>query len=89
MPVISMFYGIIISMYYLDTKQHNLPHIHVLYAEFTAVFSLPNGDLLEGNFPSNKTKLVLAWIELRKEDLLADWQLAVTGNKVFRIDPLK
>lgn len=89
MPVISMFYGIIISMYYLDTKQHNLPHIQVSYAEFSAVFSLPNGDLLEGNFPGNKTKLVLAWIELRKEDLMADWQLAVTGNKIFRIDPLK
>ena len=37
MPVISMFYGIIISMYYLDTKQHNLPHIHVSYGEDSAV----------------------------------------------------
>jgi hypothetical protein len=50
---------------------------------------LPNGDLLEENLPNNKTKLVLAWIELRQEELMADWQLAVTGNKVFRIDPLK
>ena len=52
-------------MYYLATKQHNLPHIHVSYSDFSAVFSLPNGELLEGNFPNNKTKLVLAWIELR------------------------
>jgi hypothetical protein len=89
MPVISMFYGIIISMYYLDTKQHNLPHIHVSYSDYSAVFGLPNGELLEGELPNNKTKLVLAWIELRQEELMADWQLAVTGNKVFRIDPLK
>jgi hypothetical protein len=39
--------------------------------------------------PKNKEKLVLAWIELRKEDLLADWQLAVNGQKVFSIEPLK
>ena len=25
MAIISMFYGIIISMYYMDNKQHNLP----------------------------------------------------------------
>ena len=29
MAIISMFYGIIISMYYLDNKRHNLPHIHM------------------------------------------------------------
>ena len=29
MAVLSMFYGIIISMYYMD----NLPHIHVKYQE--------------------------------------------------------
>jgi hypothetical protein len=48
MPVISMFYGLIISMYYLDNKQHNLPHIHVKYNEFEAVFSIPDGKLLDG-----------------------------------------
>ena len=34
MPVISMFYGIIIRMYLLDNKHHSLPHIHAKYAEF-------------------------------------------------------
>ena len=33
MAVISMFYGIIISMYYFDKRQHHLPHIHVRYQE--------------------------------------------------------
>lgn len=28
MPIISMFYGIIIRLYLLDNKHHNLPHIH-------------------------------------------------------------
>ena len=33
-------------------------------------------------------KLVHAWIEIHREDLLADWKLAVAGEPVFKIDPL-
>lgn len=84
-----MFYGLIIAMYYLDTKQHHLPHIHVKYGEIEAVYQIPDGDLLEGSLPVNKEKLVKAWIEIHKEDLMADWALAVSGNMVFKIDPLK
>lgn len=89
MPVISLFYGLIISMYYLDNKQHNLPHIHVKYNEFEAVFTIPEGDLLEGKLPANKIKLVKAWIEIRQEDLMADWSLAIKGEPVFKIEPLR
>lgn len=89
MPVISMFYGLIVSMYYLDTKQHRLPHIHVKYGENEGVYQIPEGMLLEGNIPSNKERLLLAWIEIHREDLMANWQLAVSGVKVFKIDPLK
>ena len=89
MPVIAMFYGLIVSMYYLDTKQHNHPHIHVKYGELEAIYQIPEGFLLDGSLPANKEKLIQAWIEIHKEDLLANWQLAVTGNKIFTIDPLK
>lgn len=89
MPVISMFYGLIIAMYYLDTKQHKLPHIHVKYGDNEAVYQIPDGEHLEGFLPGNKEKLVKAWIEIHREDLMANWQLAVTGNTVFKIDPLK
>ena len=52
MPVISMFYGLIVAMYYLDNKQHHFPHIHVKYAEDEAVFKIPDGILLDGTLPS-------------------------------------
>jgi hypothetical protein len=89
MPVISMFYGLIVSMYYLDTKQHSYPHIHVRYGELEGVYRIPEGTLLEGSLPSNKEKLLQAWIEIHQEELMANWQLAVSGNKIFTIDPLK
>ena len=30
MPVISMFFGIIVSLYFQDNVRHHRPHIHVI-----------------------------------------------------------
>lgn len=89
MAIISMFYGIIISIYYLDNKKHNVPHLHVKYQDKEAVISIPDGNYLEGVIPSNKMKLVQAWIEIHKDELMADWELAINGESVFKIEPLK
>ncbi len=89
MPILSMFYGIIIRMYYADNQQHHVPHIHAEYGNNKAVFSIEDGKLLAGKFPKGQTRLVLAWIEIRHEELYANWKLAVKGEEVFKIDPLK
>ncbi len=89
MPTISMFYGIIVSMYFMDDKQHHRPHIHVKYQEHEAVVSIPDGDLIEGGIPRPKMKLLQAWIELHKDELVADWELAVSGQHPYKIEPLR
>lgn len=89
MPVISMFYGVIVLMYYFDNRQHHLPHIHVQYGEEEAVITIPEGDIIEGNLRSAKMKLVRAWIEIHQEELMANWQLAANGQPVFKIEPLR
>jgi hypothetical protein len=89
MAIISMFYGIIISMYFFDEKRHHMPHIHVKYQEQEAVFSIPDGEIIEGELKKNKTRLVQAWIEIHQEDLMADWELATIGQEIFKIEPLK
>ncbi|HOT27138.1 MAG TPA: DUF4160 domain-containing protein [Candidatus Ozemobacteraceae bacterium] len=89
MPVISMFYGIIVAMYFLDNKKHKLPHIHVKFQDDEAVISIPDGQILEGQIPNNKMRLVLAWIEIHKDELMADWDLASRGENPYKIEPLK
>jgi hypothetical protein len=89
MAIIAMFYGIIVSMYYFDDRRHHLPHIHVKYQDQEVVLSIPEGDVLEGELKRNKMKLVQAWIEIHQDELIADWELASSGEAVFRIDPLK
>lgn len=89
MPTISMFYGIVVLMYYRDNKQHNIPHIHVRYQSEQAVIEIQTGNILAGNLPVKQIKLVQAWVEIHKEELIVDWELAVSGEEPFRISPLQ
>lgn len=89
MPAISMFYGLIVYMYFMDNKQHNLPHIHVKYQNDEVIVSIPEGHVLDGSLPSSKMKLLQAWIELHRDELVADWELAVTGEPPYKIEPLR
>lgn len=89
MPSISMFYGIIVYMYFIDNSKHHAPHIHAKYAEYEVVLSIPSAEVLEGFIPPAKMKLLLAWIELHTEELMADWILAESGQHPYKIEPLR
>ena len=89
MPVLSMFYGIVIYMYAFDNRRHHFPHFHAEYGEFSAAIAIDDGAVLEGDLPKAKMKLVQAWLEIHREDLEADWKLAVQGLQPQRIRPLE
>jgi hypothetical protein len=89
MPTISMFYGIVVSLYFYDNKQHNLPHIHVRYQNTKAIFNIETSEMIEGDLPKKQQKLVSAWMEIHHDELVADWELAVVGETPYKIDPLK
>ena len=88
MPTLSIFFGIIVKMYMELGGKHNIPHIHAEYQDYTVTVDF-EGNILEGDFPKNKLKLLLAWIEIHKEDLDANWKLLSNGDGYFKIDPLK
>ncbi len=89
MPVISMFYGIVVMMYYFDDRRHHLPHIHVECGDEEAVVSIPDGSVIEGSIKTAKLRLVQAWVEIHQDDLMTDWELAIAGEQVFKIEPLR
>lgn len=86
MPALSMFYGIIIRMY--NTKEHNPPHFHAAYQDYNATFYL-DGELKEGNMPKKQIKLIQAWAAIHQDELLANWELAITEQPLYKIDPLR
>ena len=73
----------------MDTQQHHLPHLHVEYQGCEAVVSIPEGEVMEGSLPPKKLRIRQAWIAIHEEDLMADWALAVKGEPVFKIEPLR
>ena len=73
MPTISVFYGIQITMNFIQ-KEHNPPHIHAQYGGEQARFNILNGELLDGNFPITATKLVKEFISMNKSELLKMWE---------------
>ena len=53
MPTISMFYGIIVRMYYAP-KEHPPPHFHVYYGEHHATVGIEDCEIRDGQLPSRQ-----------------------------------
>jgi hypothetical protein len=85
MPTISQFYGIKIYIFYDD---HNEPHFHAYYGKDEAEISVKFGNIIAGRLPKNAIRLVSKWMEMHKEELLEDWNLAKQHKKLKSIDPL-
>ena len=84
-----MFYGIIIRMFVSagNAGEHNLPHFHAFYQGQEGVFDL-EGEMIKGSMPRRQQKLIAAWAELHKDELLANWELAQEGQPLYNIEPL-
>lgn len=87
-PIVSQFYGIIVTMYFNENTRHNLPHIHVEYAEYDAVFDL-QGNLIDGRIPGKQRKMIEVWTSIHGEELNALWKAMKEYQEFFKIDPLK
>ena len=85
MPEISRFYGIII---YMNYKDHAPPHFHVWYGEYKAIISIKD-QMVKGEMPNRALKMIFEWLEVHKEEILNDWELAQKGDTLKYIDPLK
>lgn len=88
MPTISMFFGIIIRMYFAP-GEHAPPHFHAYYNEYKATVNINTCEIMEGNLPRKQTRLVLAWVELHHEELMADRRHVMNCEEPFRIQPLQ
>ena len=84
-----MFYGIIVQLFFFDNDQHHKPHIHIRYSEFKASIDIETGEILDGKIPQRQLRLIQAWIEIHRDELMANWILAVEGSTPFKIEPLK
>ena len=87
MPSISEFYGLSVYMYN-NGREHNPPHFHVFYGDLECVIDFHNFIFFVGIMPNNKLRLILAWCEIHKDELLQNWELATKKMDLRNIAPL-
>lgn len=86
MPTISVFYGIIIRMFF---DEHAPPHFHAQYAEFKASIDIRTLEIIDGKLPRRALELVLDWAELHQAELTHDWDLCQQQQLPNKINPLQ
>lgn len=85
MPQISIFYGIIVLMNFID---HAPAHFHAWYGDYKITVNIKDG-VVKGEMPGRALKMILEWLDLHREELLANWEKAQTGTPLDKIEPLK
>ncbi len=85
MPEISRFYGIIIYMY---MNEHNPPHFHVWYENYKAIITIKEG-IVTGSLPRRALNLVYEWLDLHKDELMANWEKLKEQQSPDKIQPLE
>ena len=85
MPTLSIFFGIVIYVYWTD---HNPPHIHARYSGDEAVITIWTLEVLEGSLPRRALAMVLEWMRLHQDELLIAWEQASQKIAPERIAPL-
>lgn len=71
MPIISVFFGIVIRMFHDD---HPPPHIHASYQGFEAFIRISDGGVLQGSLPNKAARMVRQWVLDHQAELMANWQ---------------
>lgn len=85
MPEVSLFYGIRITMYYDD---HNPPHFHAEYSGNRCVVDIEEGAIITGFMPNRQLRMILAWVEIHRDELMQNWELAKDSKELVKINPL-
>ena len=86
MPTISMFYGIMIQMFWGD---HAPPHFHAVYGEHEIIVNIRTLEVTKGFMPRRALALVLEWASLHREQLMEDWKLCELKQSLMNIEPLE
>jgi hypothetical protein len=85
-PTISVFYGILIQMFWGD---HPPPHFHALYAEYEVLIDIHTLEVIRGSMPRRALALVLEWAFQHRAELLEDWKLCEQNLSPKKISPLE
>ncbi|MFO8155686.1 MAG: DUF4160 domain-containing protein [Pseudomonadota bacterium] len=86
MPTLSVFYGIVIQMYWED---HPPPHFHALYGEYEALVAIDELSVIRGGLRRRALERVREWAGRHQAALMEDWQLCAKRQQPSKLPPLR
>ena len=85
MPTLSVFYGIVVQMFWRD---HNPPHFHVRYLGYRAMVDIRGLRIMKGALPKREKDLVLTWASAHQGELMEAWKACSRNVPPKQIAPL-
>jgi len=82
LPVLSIFFGIVVRMWHDD---HPPPHLHVEYQGFEALVDIDTGEVTRGRLPKTAASIVKAWCVRHRAELFENWSRAQRFEPLERI----
>ena len=86
MPELSRFFGIVIRMFIEAGGSHHLPHFHAYYQEHVGVYGLDPIERIAVFRPNRQERLVLAWAELHRDELISSWNTLQAVARPLRLN---
>ena len=70
-------------------RDHNPPHFHAIYGEFSAVVLVATGEIISGGLPRRAERLVSEWLRVHTNEIYQAWLNLQSGKSVDAIEPLR
>jgi len=72
----------------MSHSEHNPPHFHVEYSEFTAAIDIRTCGMMSGELPPRILGMVAEWTAMHQQELMADWAKSGNLEPLEKIAPL-
>lgn len=69
-------------------SDHPPPHFHAIYGSYEAIIEIETSEIIAGSLPLGADSLVRQWLDLHRDELLEDWELARAKQPLRKIEPL-
>jgi len=87
--MISAYHGIVIALCRVKQPARVTPYVFARCHGAEAIVRIHENDIIGGDLPTGKRHLVHAWVEIHREELLANWEVGQSSGEFFRVDPLR
>ncbi len=87
--MVSAFYGVVVAFTSNKHKRDLAPFIVAVWQGNEAALNIGSNQIIWGYLPTGKLLLVNAWIEIHREELIANWNTGKQTGEYFKLDPLR